>query len=165
MEKILPFLWFDSEAEEAANFYTSIFDNSKILNIVHYGKVGAQHSGKPIGSVMSVEFQLAGQEFVALNGGKKFLYTPAISLYVNCDTQEEVDYLWERLSSGTFEQRGWLADKYGIYWQIVPEIIGEMLADRDVEKAGRVMQAMVSMKKLDIATLKRAFEGEDDSGL
>ncbi|MDD4617083.1 MAG: VOC family protein [Alphaproteobacteria bacterium] len=163
MESIIPFLWFDGEAEEAAKFYTSVFQNSKILNIAYYGKVGAKHSGRPVGSVMSVEFELAGREFVAFNGGGRFTRTPAVSFYVNCDTQEEVDFLWNRLSgNGSFEQRGWLTDKFGVYWQIVPEIIGEMLADQDTSKSGRVMEAMLKMKKFDIEALKRAYEGKDE---
>jgi predicted 3-demethylubiquinone-9 3-methyltransferase (glyoxalase superfamily) len=164
MEKIIPFLWFDTQAEEAAQFYTSIFKNSRILNVVHFGKVSAKQSGKPEGSVMSVTFELEGRQFVALNGGKRFSFTPALSLYVSCDTQEEVDFLWTKLSEkSSFEQCGWLTDKFGVYWQIVPEVLSDMLSDPDDAKSKRVRDAMCKMKKFDIAALQQAYTGKLDS--
>jgi predicted 3-demethylubiquinone-9 3-methyltransferase (glyoxalase superfamily) len=159
MQKITPFLWFDDKAEEAVSFYTSIFRNSKIGNIARYGDAGAQVSGRPKGTVMTVAFQLEGQEFVALNGGPQFKFTEAISFVVNCQTQEEVDEYWEKLSAGGQEvQCGWLKDKYGLSWQIVPTILGEMLSDPDAKKTERVMKAMLQMKKIDIKGLKQAHE-------
>jgi predicted 3-demethylubiquinone-9 3-methyltransferase (glyoxalase superfamily) len=156
MQKIIPFLWFDNQAEEAANFYTSIFKNSKIVNINHYGEAGSQ----PKGTVMSVTFELEGQEFYALNGGPVFTFSPAISFFVNCETQEEVDELWEKLSAGGEKQGpGWIKDKYGLSWQVVPTVLGEMLNDPDPEKSQRVMQAMMQMNKIDIKKLKQAYEG------
>ena len=155
MQKITPFLWFDDKAEEAVRFYTSIFKSSKITNIARYQDVPG-----PEGKAMSVSFQLEGQEFIALNGGPVFNFTPAISFFVNCETQEEVDELWEKLSEGGEKQNcGWLKDQYGISWQIVPTILGELLQDKDAEKASRVTQAMLKMGKLDIAVLKQAYEG------
>jgi predicted 3-demethylubiquinone-9 3-methyltransferase (glyoxalase superfamily) len=152
MQKITPFLWFDDNAEEAVKFYSSIFKNSKIGKIARYDK-----AGRPAGSVMTVEFQLEGQEFVALNGGPHFKFTEAISFVVNCETQEEVDYYWEKLSQGGKEvQCGWLKDKYGLSWQIVPTVLGELLSGKDAAKAQRVMQAMLKMVKLDIKKLKAA---------
>jgi len=159
MQKITPFLWFDDKAEEAAKFYTSIFKNSKIGNIARYGDAGAQVSGRPKGTIMTVAFQLDGQEFVALNGGPQFKFTEAISLVVNCQTQEEVDEYWRKLSDGGQEiQCGWLKDKYGLSWQIVPTILTELLSDPDAKKAERLMQAMLQMKKIDIKDLKQAYE-------
>ncbi len=159
MQKITPFLWFDNNAEEAVNFYVSIFKNSKIGNIARYGEAGAEVSGRPKGAVMTVTFQLEGQEFVALNGGPIFNFSPAISFVVNCETQEEVDRLWEKLSEGgEREQCGWLKDKYGVSWQIVPTVLGEMLQDKDAEKSERVMKAMLQMNKIDIEGLKKAYE-------
>jgi len=159
MQKITPFLWFDDKAEEAVSFYTSIFENSKIVKIARYGDAGAQVSGRPKGTVMTVAFQLDGQEFVALNGGPQFKFTEAISFVVNCQTQEEVDEYWEKLSAGGQEvQCGWLKAKYGLSWQIVPTILGEMLSDPDPKKAERVMKAMLQMKKIDIKGLKQAYE-------
>jgi predicted 3-demethylubiquinone-9 3-methyltransferase (glyoxalase superfamily) len=159
MQKITPFLWFDNKAEEAVNFYVSIFRNSKIGSIARYGDEGAEVSGRPEGSVMTVTFQLEGQEFVALNGGPQFTFTPAISFFVSCETQEEVDELWEKLSEGgETEQCGWLKDKYGVSWQIIPTVLGEMLQDKNAEKSKRVMQAMLQMDKIDIAGLKKAYE-------
>ena len=159
MQKITPFLWFDDKAEEAVSFYTSIFKNSKIVKIARYGDAGAQVSGRPKGTVMIVAFQLDGQEFMALNGGPQFKFTEAISFVVNCQTQEEVDEYWEKLSAGGQEvQCGWLKDKYGLSWQIVPTILGEMLSDPDPKKAERVMKAMLQMKKIDIKGLKQAYE-------
>ena len=156
MQKIIPFLWFDGKAEEAANFYTSIFKNSKIVNIMHYGEAGP----KPKGTVMSVTFQLDGQEFIALNGGPQFTFTPAISFFVNCETQEEVDDLWEKLSKGGEKQGpGWIKDKYGVSWQIVPTVLSELLNDPDTEKSQKVTEAMLQMDKLDIEKLKHADKG------
>jgi predicted 3-demethylubiquinone-9 3-methyltransferase (glyoxalase superfamily) len=157
VQKITPFLWFDNNAEEAMNFYVSIFKNSKILNLVRYGEAGPG----PKGTVMTGTFQLDGQEFMALNGGPHFKFTEAISLFINCETQEEVDWFWEKLSEGGEKSRcGWLKDKYGLSWQVVPSALGQMLHDKDPEKSKRVMQAMLQMDKLDIATLKRAYEQE-----
>lgn len=157
MQKITPFLWFDDNAEEAANFYVSIFKNSKVLNVLKYSDVGPG----PKGTVMIAEFQIEGQEFVALNGGPRFKFTEAISFVVNCETQEEVDYFWEKLSEGGGEKSrcGWLKDKFGLWWQVGPTIMNEMMADPDQAKADRVMQAMLQMDKIDIETLKRAYEG------
>jgi predicted 3-demethylubiquinone-9 3-methyltransferase (glyoxalase superfamily) len=155
MHKITPFLWFDNQAEEAVNFYTSIFRNSRIGSISRYGDAGPG----PAGAVMSVTFQLDGQEFMALNGGPNFSFTPAISFFVNCETQAEVDELWEKLTaSGEEVQCGWLKDKFGLSWQIVPAGLGEMLSSQDAEKSQRAMQAMLQMKKIDIAQIKQAFE-------
>src|SRR5271167_1773312 len=155
MQKITPFLWFDKQAEEAVNFYTSIFKNSRILKVVRYDEAGTEASGRPKGTVMTVAFVLEGQEFVALNGGPHFTFSPAISFVVNCKTQEEVDELWEKLSEGGEKQRcAWLKDKYGVSWQIVPTVLVEMLQDRDPEKSKRVMNAMLQMDKIDIQALK-----------
>src|SRR5215475_4406965 len=157
MQKITPFLWFDGNAEEAVNFYASIFTNSKIANICRYGEAGPG----PKGSVMTVEFQLEGQDFIALNGGPQFKFTEAISFSVNCETQEEVDKFWEKLSDGGEEGPcGWLKDRYGLSWQINPTILGEMLRDPDPQKSKRVMDAMLKMKKFVIEDLKRAYEGK-----
>jgi predicted 3-demethylubiquinone-9 3-methyltransferase (glyoxalase superfamily) len=159
MQRISPFLWFDDKAEEAAVFYTSIFKNSKIRTIVRYGDSGAEVTGRPKGTVMTVAFQLDGQEFVALNGGPQYKFTEAVSFVVNCQTQEEVDEYWKKLSDGGREvQCGWLKDKYGLSWQIVPTILSEMLNDPDPKKADRVMKAMLQMKKIDIKGLKQAYE-------
>jgi predicted 3-demethylubiquinone-9 3-methyltransferase (glyoxalase superfamily) len=156
MQKITPFLWFDNNAEEAANFYVSVFKNSKLLNVARYSDVGPG----PKGTVMTVEFELDGQEFVALNAGPTFKFTEAISFVVNCETQEEVDYYWERLSEGGEKSHcGWLKDKFGLSWQVTPTILGKLMADKDQEKANRVMQAMLKMDKLDIEPLQRAYEG------
>jgi predicted 3-demethylubiquinone-9 3-methyltransferase (glyoxalase superfamily) len=157
MQKITPFLWFDHEAEEAVNFYTSIFEDSRVKVVTRYGEAGPG----PKGTVMTIAFELAGQEFVALNGGPQYKFTEAISFVVNCETQEEVDELWEKLSEGGTEiQCGWLKDKYGLSWQIVPMILFTFLQDKDPEKSQRVMKAMFPMKKLDIAALERAYRGE-----
>lgn len=159
MQRITTHLWFDSQAEEAANFYVSIFKNSQITKIARYGEAGAKTSGRPKGTVMTVAFQLDGQEFIALNGGPHFKFTEAISLLVNCKTQEEVDELWERLSAGGEKGPcGWLKDKYGLSWQIVPTILGEIMQDKDPKKAERVMEALLKMKKIDIRALKQAYE-------
>ena len=155
MQRITPFLWFDGQAEEAANFYVSVFENSKIVTIARYGEAGPG----PKGSVMTVVFQLDGQEFIALNGGPQFKFTEAISLSVDCKTQQEVDGFWEKLSRGGQEGPcGWLKDKYGLSWQVNPTILGEMLSDHNPEKSKRVMQAMLQMKKIDIKGLKQAYE-------
>ena len=154
MQKITPFLWFDDKAEEAMNFYISIFKNSHALTITRNGECGPG----PKGTVMTAHFSLDGQEFIALNGGPEFNFTPAISFAVNCDTQAEVDELWTKLSAGGKEvQCGWLQDKYGVSWQIVPRILGELLSDPDEAKAQRVMQAMLQMIKIDIEGLRRAY--------
>jgi predicted 3-demethylubiquinone-9 3-methyltransferase (glyoxalase superfamily) len=156
MQKIVTNLWFDREAEEAAKFYTSIFENSKIVDVSHFGEAGP----RPAGMVLTVDFELEGQRFTALNGGPEFRFTEAISLLVNCETQDEVDELWEKLSEGGGEKGpcGWLKDRYGLSWQIVPTVLGELLQDPDKEKADRVMAAMLQMQKLDIDGLKRAYE-------
>ena len=161
MEGITPCLWFDSNAEEAANFYTSIFENSKIRKISRYGKEGHEIHGKPEGSVLTVEFELNGQTFTALNGGPIFKFTEAISFQVGCESQEEIDHYWAKLSEGgdkNAQRCGWLKDKYGVSWQIVPTVLGEMLQDKDAKKSESVMKALLSMGKLDIETLKRAYE-------
>ena len=153
MQKIVTFLWYDTQAEEAANFYVSIFKDSKIGKISRYGEGGPG----PKGSVMGISFQLEGQEFFALNGGPHFKFTPAISLFVNCETQEEVDALWEKLSAGGRPDRcGWLQDKYGLSWQIIPKILGELLGNKDPQIAQRAMQAMLQMSKIDIRALQQA---------
>ena len=152
--RISPFLWFDHEAEEAAQLYTSIFANSRVHSVTRYGDAGPG----PKGTAMSVTFELDGQEFLALNGGPMFKFSPAISFFVKCETQAEVDHFWERLSEGgTIQQCGWLQDKYGVSWQIVPTVLGDMLADPDPEKTRRVMQAMLQMRKLDIQELEHAY--------
>ena len=154
MQKITPFLWFDGKAEEAMNFYISIFKNSKILSVTRYGEAGPG----PKGTVMTAKFALNGQEFVALNGGPQFTFTEAISFVVNCETQQEVDELWEKLSPGGQKSRcGWLKDKYGLSWQVVPTALVEMLQDKDAKKSNRVMQAMLQMNKIEIETLRRAY--------
>jgi predicted 3-demethylubiquinone-9 3-methyltransferase (glyoxalase superfamily) len=155
MQTITPFLWFDNNAEEAMNFYVSIFKNSKVGTITRYGDGGPG----PKGTVMSATFQLDGQEFFALNGGPLFKFTEAISFYVNCETQEEVDYFWEKLRDpGKPGHCGWLKDKYGLSWQIIPSVLGKMLGDKDGKKAQRVMQAMLQMQKIDISKLKQAYD-------
>jgi predicted 3-demethylubiquinone-9 3-methyltransferase (glyoxalase superfamily) len=157
MHKITPFLWFDSNAEEAANFYTSIFKNSKILNVARYGEAGAGPKGK----VMTVTFQIEGQDFIALNGGPHYTFSPAISFFVNCETQAEVDELWNQLSAGGKEvQCGWLQDKFGVSWQIIPKALMELMSDKDPVKSQRVFKAMLQMTKIDIEGLKRAYRGE-----
>ncbi len=149
MQKIVPFLWFDGKAEEAAKFYVSIFKNSKIVRVMP----------GPQGAAMGVSFQLEGQEFYALNGGPMYKFTPAISLFVNCETQQEVDALWGKLLEGGREdQCGWLQDRYGLSWQVIPTVLGKMLGDKDPAKANRVMQAMLQMKKIDIKGLERAYD-------
>jgi predicted 3-demethylubiquinone-9 3-methyltransferase (glyoxalase superfamily) len=156
MQKITPFLWFDDQAEEAMNFYVSIFKNSKMGSITRYGEAGPG----PKGTVMSATFSLDGQDFFALNGGPLFKFTEAISFFVNCETQQEVDELWEKLSAGGKKDRcGWLKDKFGLSWQIIPSVLGKMLGDKDADKAKRVMQAMLKMDKLDIKKLEQAYQG------
>ncbi len=158
MQKINPCLWFDDKAEEAAKFYVSIFKNSKLGNITRYGEAGAEVSGRPKGSVMTTTFEIDGQEFVALNGGPHFKFSEAISFMVKCETQKEIDEMWERLSQGGKEgQCGWLKDKYGLSWQIVSPVWDEMLRDKDVKKSERVMKAILQMSKPDIKTLKQAY--------
>jgi predicted 3-demethylubiquinone-9 3-methyltransferase (glyoxalase superfamily) len=157
MQKITPFLWFDGNAEEAMNFYTSIFKNSKVINVSQYG------DGAPLpkGTVMSATFQLEGQEFMALNGGPMFKFTEAISFFVKCKTQEEVDEFWDKLSAGGQKSRcGWLKDKYGVSWQIIPDALGEMLGDKDPGKSKRVMMAMLQMSKINIALLRKAYDNK-----
>jgi predicted 3-demethylubiquinone-9 3-methyltransferase (glyoxalase superfamily) len=155
MQKVAPFLWFDDQAEEAMNFYVSIFKNSKVLSVTRYGDAGPG----PKGTVMTARFRLEGQEFITLNGGPLFKFTEAISFVVNCDTQEEVDEFWEKLSEGGEKSRcGWLKDKFGLSWQIVPTVLGEMLEDKETEKSQRVMKAMLQMDKIDIEGLKRAYQ-------
>src|SRR5208283_3061154 len=155
MQKITPFLWFDDKAEEAMNYYVSIFKNSRILSVARYGDAGPG----PKGTVMTATFQLEGQEFMALNGGPHFKFTEAISLFVNCETQEEVDALWEKLAAGGTKSRcGWLKDKFGLSWQIIPSALGKMLQDPDPEKSKRVMQAMLQMDKIDIGLLRQAYD-------
>jgi len=155
MQKITPFLWFDGNAEEAVNFYTSTLKNSRIVNMSRYGD-GAP---APKGTVISATFILEGQEFMALNGGPMFTFSPAIAFFVKCETQEEIDMLWEKLSAGGKKERcGWLKDKFGVSWQIIPPILGEMLQDKDPQRAQRVMQAMMQMDKIDIKKLKQAYD-------
>jgi predicted 3-demethylubiquinone-9 3-methyltransferase (glyoxalase superfamily) len=157
MQKITPFLWFDDKAEEAMNFYVSLFKNSKIVSVRRYGDAGPG----PKGTVMTGTFQIEGQEFHALNGGPHYSFTPAISLFVNCETQEEVDALWEKFSAGgQIQQCGWITDKFGLSWQIIPTLLGKLLGDRDPVKAGNVMQAMLKMKKIDMKALQQAFDGK-----
>jgi predicted 3-demethylubiquinone-9 3-methyltransferase (glyoxalase superfamily) len=155
VQKITPFLWFDGKAEEAMKFYVSIFKNSKVGSVTRYGEEGPG----PEGTVMSATFQLDGQEFFALNGGPQFTFSPAISFFVNCETQQEIDELWEKLSEGGEKQRcGWLKDKYGLSWQIIPSVLSQMLQDKDADKSRRVMKAMLQMDKIDIKTLKEAYD-------
>ena len=160
--KLSPCLWFDTEAEEAARYYVGIFKDSKITSIAYYGKVGQEIHGGRAGSVMTVAFELNGQSFTALNGGPIFKFSEAISFQVDCDTQEEVDYYWDRLAEGgpvEAQQCGWVKDKFGVSWQVVPSVLSEMMTDPDTQKSQRAMQVMLQMKKLDIAALQRAFEG------
>ena len=163
MQKITPFLWFDSDAEEAVNFYTSIFKNSKIGNIARYGEAGREIHGKPAGTVMTVEFELNGQSFTALNGGPAFKFNEAISFVVSCESQEEVDYYWGKLSEGgdkNAQRCGWLKDRFGLSWQIVPTVLVRLLQDEDAGRSQRVMKAMLQMTKIDIQSLKQARERE-----
>jgi len=156
MKEITPFLWFDRNAEEAVNFYTSIFKDSKIITVARYGESGPG----PKGSVMTVSFTINGQKFMALNGGPEFKFTEAVSFMVQCDTQQEIDHYWEKLSEGGEKsQCGWLKDRFGLSWQITPAILGELMNDKDPQKTNRVMQAVMKMRKLDINQLKQAYEG------
>lgn len=162
IQKITTNLWFDTQAEEAAKFYTSIFKNSKIGRITRYGRVRHEIEGISEGTVMTVEFQLEGQKFVALNGGPQFKFTEAISFIVNCESQEELDYFWEKLSEGGDEKAqacGWLKDRFSVSWQVIPSDLTEMVNSPDAEKSNRVMKAILQMKKIDIKTLKQAYEG------
>ena len=162
IQTIAPCLWFDDQAEEAAKFYTSIFKNSKIAKIARYGEAGYEFHRKPAGTVMTVAFELDGQTFTALNGGPIFKFNEAISFQVNCETQQEVDHYWKSLSEGgdvKAQQCGWLKDKYGVSWQIVPRVLSELLSGPDAQKSQRAMQAMLQMKKLDIDELQRAYRG------
>lgn len=157
--KITPFLWFDTQAEEAVKFYTSIFENTNIGKVARYDEAGAKASGRPKGSAMIIPFQLEGQDFIALNGGPRFKFTEAISFVVNCETQEEVDHFWEKLSAGGQEEQcGWLKDKYGLSWQIVPTVLGKLMQDRDPARQQRVMQALLQMKKISIEGLQKAYD-------
>ena len=161
-QKITSNLWFDNQAEEAAKYYTAVFKNSKMGKIAHYGKEGFEIHGMPAGSVMTVEFWIEGMQFLALNGGPHFKFNEAISFIVNCDTQEEIDNYWNKLTSdgGQESMCGWLKDKFGVSWQIVPPILGQLLGDKDKAKSGRVMQAMMQMKKIVIADLEKAADGK-----
>jgi len=163
MQKITPFLWFDHQAEEAAKFYTSVLKISKIGRILRYDEASAKAAGGSVGSVLTIEFEIEGQKFTALNGGPEFKFNESISFMVNCDTQNEVDYFWEKLTAdgGQESHCGWLKDKFGVSWQIVPTVLIEMLQDKDSEKSGRVMQAMLQMQKIDVKTLKEAYAGSD----
>jgi predicted 3-demethylubiquinone-9 3-methyltransferase (glyoxalase superfamily) len=164
VQRISVCLWFDDQAEEAVDFYVSIFKNSSVRSLTRYDDEGARVAGRPTGSVMTVDFELDGQPFVALNGGPLFTFTEAISLVVSCQTQAEVDTFWTRLSAGGQEvQCGWLKDRWGVSWQIVPAVLPEMLRDKDAQKSRRVMAAMLKMKKLDIAALMAAYEGRSGS--
>ncbi len=162
IRKIIPCLWFDSQAEEAAKFYVSVFERSRITGLTHYGQEGQEvHGGKP-GSVLTVAFELDGQPFTALNGGPLFRFTEAVSFQVKCETQDEIDRYWSKLSAGGDEkaqQCGWLKDKYGLSWQVVPAVLPDLIGDPDPAKAGRVMKALLQMKKLDIKALKQAHAG------
>jgi predicted 3-demethylubiquinone-9 3-methyltransferase (glyoxalase superfamily) len=161
MQKITPFLWFNDNAEEAVKFYTSIFKKSKIGKIARYDEAGEKAAGRPAGSVMTIEFEIEGQDFIALNGGPHFKFNEAVSFVVSCKTQAEVDYYWNKLSAGGKEvQCGWLTDKFGLSWQIVPTILGELMSDKDPVKSQRVMKAMLKMVKLDINKLKAAYAGK-----
>ena len=162
MQRITPCLWFDTQAEEAAKFYTSVFKNSRIGRIIRYGKEGREIHGKPEGSVLTVEFELNGQPFTALNGGPVFKFNEAVSFQVHCATQEEIDYFWGKLAEGGEEGPcGWLKDRYGLSWQVVPAVLRDMLMDPDPEKVGRVTKAFLQMRKFDIAALQRAYDGRD----
>src|SRR5215813_7610488 len=161
VQKITPFLWFDTQAEEAAKFYTSLFKNSRIVGTTYYAAEAAKASGRPEGSVMTVEFELSGQRFTALNGGPIFKFTEALSLVVHCDTQEEVDHFWHGLSAGGEEvQCGWLKDKFGLSWQVVPRVLLELIQDKDPARSNRVMAEMMKMKKIDIEALRKAAKGQ-----
>jgi len=162
MQKITPFLWFDDQAEEAVKFYTSIFKDSKTGRILRYDDEAAKASGRPVGSVLTIEFELEGQKFVALNGGPEFKFNESVSFVVNCETQQEVDYYWQKLiaDGGQESACGWLKDKFGLSWQVTPAVLIDMLHDKDSAKAERVMKAMLQMQKIDIDKLKAAYEGK-----
>ena len=162
MQKITPFLWFDHQAEEAAKFYTSVFKNSKVGKILRYDEASAKAAGGPVGSVLTIEFEIEGQKFTALNGGPDFKFNESISFVVNCDTQKEVDYFWEKLTAdgGQESQCGWLKDKFGLSWQVTPTVLIEMLHDKDAKKSERVMNAMMQMQKIDIEKLQAAYAGK-----
>jgi predicted 3-demethylubiquinone-9 3-methyltransferase (glyoxalase superfamily) len=162
LNRISPCLWFDSKAEEAAHYYCSIFANSRIRAISRYGEAGHDVHGRAAGSVLTVDFELSGQTFTALNGGPIFEFTPAISLQVSCETQQEIDQYWERLTAGgdpSAQQCGWLKDRYGLSWQVVPSVLAKLMTDPDARRSDRVMTAVLQMKKFDIAALQRAFDG------
>jgi predicted 3-demethylubiquinone-9 3-methyltransferase (glyoxalase superfamily) len=158
MQKITPFLWFDDQAEQAVKFYTSIFSNSKIGRIFRYTEEAAEKTGRPVESVLTIEFEIEGQKFVALNGGPQFKFNESVSFVVNCETQDEVDYFWEKLTADGGEESacGWLKDKFGVSWQVTPTVLIDMLHDNDPEKSERVMHAMLQMQKIDINKLKKA---------
>jgi predicted 3-demethylubiquinone-9 3-methyltransferase (glyoxalase superfamily) len=160
MQKITPFLWFDDQAEEAVNFYMSIFKDSKSGRIFRYSEEASEKTGQPVGSVLTIEFEIQGQKFVALNGGPLFKFNESVSFVINCETQEEVDYFWEKLTTNGGEESacGWVKDKFGLSWQVTPIVLIDMLNDSDQEKSERVMQAMLQMKKIDIKALKDAYE-------
>src|ERR1041385_1929354 len=162
MQGITPFLWFDHQAEEAAKFYTSVFKNSKVGRILRYDEATAKAAGGQVGSVLTIEFEIEGQKFTALNGGPQFKFNESVSFVVNCKTQEEVDYFWEKLQAGGGKESacGWLKDKFGLSWQITPTVLIDMLHDKDADKAERVMHAMLQMQKIEIAKLKAAYEGK-----
>ena len=162
MQKITPFLWFDDQAEDAVKFYTTVFENSKVGRILRYGEEAAKASSRPTGSVLTIEFEIEGQKFVALNGGPQFRFNESVSFVVNCETQKEVDYFWEKLTAdgGEESQCGWLKDKFGLWWQVTPTVLIDMLHDKDPEKAERVMKAMLQMQKIEIPKLKAAYGGK-----
>jgi predicted 3-demethylubiquinone-9 3-methyltransferase (glyoxalase superfamily) len=162
MQKITPFLWFDHQAEEAAKFYTSVFKNSKVGRILRYDEATAKAAGGPVGSVLTIEFEIEGQKFTALNGGPQFKFNESVSFVVYCQTQDEVDYFWQKLTAdgGQESECGWLRDKFGLSWQVTPTVLIEMLHDKDPKKSGRVMNAMMQMQKIDISKLKAAYAGE-----
>jgi predicted 3-demethylubiquinone-9 3-methyltransferase (glyoxalase superfamily) len=162
MQKITPFLWFDHQAEEAAKFYTSVFKNSKVGKILRYDEATAKAAGGPVGSVLTIEFEIEGQKFTALNGGPQFKFNESVSFVVYCQTQDEVDYFWQKLTAdgGQESECGWLRDKFGLSWQVTPTVLIEMLHDKDPKKSGRVMNAMMQMQKIDISKLKAAYAGE-----
>jgi predicted 3-demethylubiquinone-9 3-methyltransferase (glyoxalase superfamily) len=162
LKKITPNLWFDDQAEEAVNYYLSIFKNSRILRVCHYGEEGQEIHKMPAGSIMTIEFEIEGQSFIALNGGPVFHFTEAISFVVDCQTQEDIDYYWERLTPGgdpASQQCGWLKDKYGVSWQIVPTLLNNLIADQNTPQSARAMRAMLGMKKLNIEALQKAYDG------
>jgi predicted 3-demethylubiquinone-9 3-methyltransferase (glyoxalase superfamily) len=162
MQKITPFLWFDHQAEEAVKFYTSVFKNSKVGKILRYDEASAKAAGRPAGSVLTIEFEIEGQKFTALNGGPEFKFNESVSFVVNCETQEEVDYFWEKLTAdgGQESACGWLKDKFGLPWQVTPTVLIDMLNDKDPKKAEQVMKAMMQMHKIEINKLKAAYAGK-----